>query len=211
MPSLHVQYGRVDALLTESATISRFLADAFPSHLIPTAGSVESALARARIDFFVDTYEVKIHDHGMGMMRLTNDAEREAHFDTMVYTIKSEIEPMLEDAAPFFAGSKTPTLAEVLIGPFVLRAHTYSRSGLTPPFIHERYSRCPVYWKWAQEVIENITSFYVTWDEKEGLASVKVRMAEHRAMVRKQVEAERAKIEAVAEKSKGEQVTGAGV
>lgn len=184
VPSLHIKYGAVDALVTESDIITQCLVDGFPSHLSPAKGSIEAALFHARTMFFVNTWVTKVHDRGMQQMRLQSEEEKEALVDSIVETIKTEIEPLLEDAAPFFGGSAKPTLAEILVGVFVLRAHAYSRNGLTRASIHEKYSGCPVYWKWAQAVME-IPSFHVTWDEATVLPNVRKRMAEHRKKMQK--------------------------
>ncbi|KAI1765440.1 glutathione S-transferase domain-containing protein [Hypoxylon sp. FL1150] len=43
-------------ILTESAVVSNFLADAYPSHLVPVSDAPGGAFLRAKIAFFVDTF-----------------------------------------------------------------------------------------------------------------------------------------------------------
>ncbi|KAL3439727.1 thioredoxin-like protein [Aspergillus insuetus] len=194
VPSLHIKHGGVDTIITESENIAWFIADAFPSHLMPPPDDVKTSLFRARVRWFADTYRVKVHDKAFGMIKCRMDEEGIAIVKEIVRHIQQEIEPHLLDAAPFFGGSAYPTLAEVIVGTHVLRAHSWSRHGLTPRFIHEQYStNCPVYWKWAQKVME-ITSFHVTWNEESALLQVKKRMSSHAEKIRKEVETERLRI-----------------
>lgn len=53
MPSLSYN----GEIITESAVVAQFLADAYPSHLVPTSSEEGGALKRARIAFFVDACE----------------------------------------------------------------------------------------------------------------------------------------------------------
>lgn len=41
-------------IITESAVVAQFLADTYPSHLLPASSDPNGALTRARIAFFVD-------------------------------------------------------------------------------------------------------------------------------------------------------------
>ncbi|CEJ82381.1 Putative Glutathione S-transferase domain-containing protein [[Torrubiella] hemipterigena] len=100
-------------IITESAVVSQFLIDAYPSHLVPTAGSPDAALQRARINFFVDTYFTKVNSLSTKFVLAKTDAEAEEVAAEFVKQLTKEVEPLLADAAPYFGGSKTLTLAEV--------------------------------------------------------------------------------------------------
>ena len=103
-----------DEIVTESAIVAQFLADAFPSHLLPAShSSPTAALTRARIAFFADTYATKVTGKLFGAMSGTTEEEKEAKTDEVVAAVEKEIEPLLTDAAPFFGGSDKMTLAEV--------------------------------------------------------------------------------------------------
>lgn len=100
-------------IITESGIVAQFLADAHPSHLVPTGGTPEAALARARINFFVDTYFTKANaQYHKALFAKTNE-EAEAASQEFLKQLEKEVEPLLSDAAPYFGGSKTLTLAEV--------------------------------------------------------------------------------------------------
>jgi glutathione S-transferase len=101
-------------ILTESAIVSQFLVDSHPSHLEKTSTEEGGALQRAQINFFVDTYFTKVNGLFFTAMRASEeDKEKEA--EVLVAAIVKEIEPLLQDAAPFFGGSSRLTLAEVKI------------------------------------------------------------------------------------------------
>ena len=99
-------------ILTESAIVSQFLVDSHPSHLQKTSSEEGGALQRAKINFFVDTYFTKVNGPFFAALRASEeDKEKEA--GAFVDTIAKEIEPLLQDAAPFFGGASRLTLAEV--------------------------------------------------------------------------------------------------
>lgn len=100
-------------IITESAIVAQFLADAYPSHLVPNAGTPEAALTRARINFFVDTFFSKVNSlYHKALFAKTNEEAEEASAE-FVKQLEKEVEPLLSDAGPYFGGSKTLTLAEV--------------------------------------------------------------------------------------------------
>jgi glutathione S-transferase len=116
-----VQRGLVPSLsyngqiITESAIVSQFLADAHPSHLLPPSNSVDGALQRARVAFFVDTFFSKALQHFWTGVRAADAAEKDAAAEELVKTIEKELEPLFPENAngPFFGGSERLTLAEV--------------------------------------------------------------------------------------------------
>lgn len=100
-------------IITESAIVANFLADEFPSTLVPKSTDTNGALIRARIAFFVDTYFSKAGGHFFKSMAGKTEEERSAATTDYVNAIVKEVEPLLADAAPFFGGSENLTLAEV--------------------------------------------------------------------------------------------------
>lgn len=103
-----------DEIITESAVVSHFLADAFPSHLLPASHESPTApLIRARISFFVDTWFSKVNHKMFEGFRCVTDKQREEKAGELVEAIKNEVEPLLKGCGPFFGGSKKMTLAEV--------------------------------------------------------------------------------------------------
>lgn len=102
-----------DEIITESAIVSQFLADAYPSHLVPKSGDFQSALTRARINFFVDTWFSKIGSYWFQIAIKDSGEEQETLVKEFLALLGKEIEPLLKDAGPFFGGSEKLTLAEV--------------------------------------------------------------------------------------------------
>lgn len=99
-------------VLTESSLIAQFLVDLYPGHLLKSSSERDGAVQRFRISFFVDTYFSKAHHFFDAAIQSSGEAENIAAHRYM-HTITTDIEPLLEDAAPFFGGSSRLTLAEV--------------------------------------------------------------------------------------------------
>jgi glutathione S-transferase len=100
--------------LTESGVIAQFLADLVPgSHLLPPSNTPDGALFRARVGFFVDTWNTKIGNFMFSLFRAQTPAESEKMSQEWVAAVRKEIEPLLADAGPFFGGQSRVTLAEV--------------------------------------------------------------------------------------------------
>jgi glutathione S-transferase len=91
--------------------VAQFLVDAYPSHLLPVAGDVDAALKRARINFFIDTWNTKANNF-LNRIASKDGEERDQLIDEWVAVVKKEIEPLLKDAKPYFGGSDKLTLAE---------------------------------------------------------------------------------------------------
>jgi len=100
-------------ILTESAVVTQFLADLYPSKLLPESGSPEGALRRARVAFFVDAFFTKVQSQGFKFGGAKTEEEIDAVADAYIAAVVKEIEPLLQDAAPFFGGAAEITLAEV--------------------------------------------------------------------------------------------------
>ena len=67
---------------------------------------------RARINFFVDTWFTKVNTFMYPILKAEGE-EKETLGSQLVAAVKKEIEPLLENAGPFFGGSEHITLAEV--------------------------------------------------------------------------------------------------
>lgn len=107
------------AVLTESAIVAQFLADAYPGRLAPASDATGGALARARLAFFADTYLSKAHPLSNKAFGAASAAEAEAFVAEYVAAVKKEVEPLLVGAKPYYGGSETLTIAEVR-GRFIL-------------------------------------------------------------------------------------------
>lgn len=116
------QRGQVPALvydghiITESAIVARFLADAHPSHLLPPSSGTENALYRARLDWFVDAFINKVNPHIFGGARAATEEDRDKSAEELVAAVAKDLEPRLvEGKGPYYGGSETLTLAEVSV------------------------------------------------------------------------------------------------
>ena len=115
MPSIKISNGILeDEILTESAIVSTFIAELFPSPTFwPASYSTPtSALERARISFFVDTFISKVNGLLYPILKSEGE-EKEKLGGDLVQVVEKEIEPLLKGAAPFFGGKESLTLAEV--------------------------------------------------------------------------------------------------
>ncbi|KAL2060879.1 hypothetical protein VTL71DRAFT_8931 [Oculimacula yallundae] len=155
-------------IVTESAIVAQFLVDSHPSHLVKTSTEAGGALQRARIAYFVDAYFSKVNGGFFGVLT-AEGAEKEKLAATFVDNIKKEIEPLLQDAAPFFAGSKKLTLAEVQTGSFILRIlglPKYEELNLLPKSILTGLeTKTPAFWKWANAVVAEKSVNFI-YDDK---------------------------------------------
>ncbi|KAK1242433.1 hypothetical protein MKX07_000419 [Trichoderma sp. CBMAI-0711] len=164
-------------VITESAIVAQFLADAHPSHLIPIGGTPERALTRARINFFVDTFFSKAHPHYHKALFASSEGEAEKAAAEFIKQLEKEVEPLLGDAGPYFAGSQTLTLAEVLTGSFILRLLALPKNGVGPEnLIKDLPAKTPNFYKWASAVVEH-PSVNGIWNEENVVARTKARLA----------------------------------
>ncbi|KAG8159177.1 hypothetical protein KVR01_010838 [Diaporthe batatas] len=152
-----------DQVIVESQIVCQFLCDVFPSHLCPPPTSTAGALRRARMSFFIDAYWTKYHTILFRLFESPTPAHEERVVDDAVDGIKAELEPLLADAAPFWGGSNQLTLAEVITGPFVIRARALSKHGVYPASLNKRIEEeAPSFHKWATATSghENIKRFF---------------------------------------------------
>ncbi|KAI3319566.1 thioredoxin-like protein [Xylariaceae sp. AK1471] len=149
VPSLAVD----NEIITESAVVSAFLTDAFPSHLVPASNDPNGALTRARIAFFVDAFMSKVNSSVYPLLMAKTDEERSTQAQKIVDALVKEVEPLLANAGPFFNGSDKLTLAEVLTGSFVIRLTTWPKYGLFPENLFKEISaKAPNFIRWAEAV-----------------------------------------------------------
>jgi len=100
-------------IIIESAIVSDFLANQYPSHLLPARDDPEYAVKRARIDVFVDAYITKFQQPLFKLFTAKTPEEEAVVVEGAITNLVKEVEPRLADAAPFFGGSEKLTQAEV--------------------------------------------------------------------------------------------------
>jgi glutathione S-transferase len=169
-------------IITESGIVAQFLADAHPSHLLPPSNTVEGALQRSRIAFFVDTFFSKVQGHFMASQRASSDADRAAAGEALVTAIEKELEPILasqKGSGPFFGGSEKLTLAEVLTGSFLLRLLSFHKPEIgwmredLPELLEKR---TPAFTKWAKATVQQESVNFI-WDEKSVVEQMRKKLA----------------------------------
>lgn len=170
-------------VLVESSIICQFLADMYPSHLCPPPTCAEGALQRARMSFFNDAYWTKFHTILFRLFEAPTEDDEEDIIDDAINGIIGEVEPLLTDAMPFWGGSQRLTLAEVITGPFVIRAMTLSKHGVYPKSLNAKaQEKAPHFYEWATAVSSH-ASITSVFDEKIHVA----RSLAKRARMRKAV------------------------
>ncbi|THY39634.1 putative glutathione S-transferase [Aureobasidium pullulans] len=166
-----------EEIITESGIVAQFLADARPSHLLPSSlHDPFSPLFRARLAFFVDTWNTKVQGNLYPMMKAEGE-EKEKLANETVAAIEKEIEPLLANAGPFFGGKDKPTLAEAIIAPFLIRFFAFSKEGnLLPSSLKKSIEALPNTGKWAKTVVE-LPSALTIWNEEDVVKRTSARVA----------------------------------
>ncbi|KIW18016.1 hypothetical protein PV08_02303 [Exophiala spinifera] len=155
-----------DLVLTESNLICQFLSDAYPGHLLKASSEAGGALQRFKTGYFVEVYFAKAHLFFDSTV-FSNDPDiKKAMATKYVDAIARHVEPLLTDAAPFFGESERPTLAEVLLGPFLLRVLALPKHDhLVPGSLPDALEReAPRFYAWAQ-IVTTVNSVTAIWDE----------------------------------------------
>ncbi|KAJ5648776.1 thioredoxin-like protein [Penicillium lividum] len=146
-------------IIFESAIIAQFLADSVVStHLTPRTGEIQGALMRERIAFFVETYFSKANIYYYPAIEAKVDEEAGVLGKRFAVAVVKEIEPLLQDADPFFGGSEMLTMAEVLTASFILRIFTlpYTENAPLPKtMVADLEEKAPKFYKWAQVVMKH--------------------------------------------------------
>jgi len=162
-------------ILIESQIIVQFLADVVPGVLAPVSNTPQGAFGRARINYFIDTWNTKVGSFMFNMFRAQTIAEREVFSKEWTTAIKKEIEPLLSDAKPFFGGSQSLTLAEVNVAPFVLRIYALAEADVLPKSLTDGLDALPNFTKWAQNV-RQVPSALGIWDAPKVVERTKERL-----------------------------------
>ncbi|KAK5139748.1 hypothetical protein LTR04_003359 [Oleoguttula sp. CCFEE 6159] len=153
-------------IITESAIVAHFLADARPSHLLPASGaSPTAALFRARVAFFLDTWSAKVAPFVWKTLQ-AQGAEQDAVCQAWLAALANEVEPLLAGAEPFFAGRDRLTLVEVNAAPFLLRMYALAEAGLVPRSFKDGLHALPRFSRWAERTMAE-SSVTQVWDEKD--------------------------------------------
>lgn len=160
--------------------MAQFLADSRPSHLLPASlHDPYAPLFRARLAFFVDTWNTKVQAYMYAIMK-AQGSEREEQANKLYSAIEKEIEPLLKDTsddAPFFGGRKELTLAEAITAPFLLRFYALSEDGeLIPKSLKQSLEKLPNVGRWAKATLAKESVLYI-WDEEKVLSRTKKRIA----------------------------------
>lgn len=117
------------------------------------------------MSFFIDAYWTKFHTTLFKLFEAPTSSDEEDIIKEALEGLASEVEPLLVDAAPFFGGSEKLTLAEVITGPFVIRAMTLSNHGVYPKILVKlARETTPNFFRWAMAV-SNHSSITSIFDE----------------------------------------------
>lgn len=168
-------------IFTESAVVAWLLADANPGKLVKASSESGGPQARARVNFFVDAYFSKFQSEMMKLYTAKTEEDSDKVIDAAVKGLVKEVEPLLQDANPFFGGSSKITMAEVLTGSFILRLISFSKAGIFPAKTATAIAeQAPNFWKWAQATAAhpNVNAIY---DEDKVIAATSARIAKMRA------------------------------
>ncbi|KIW30573.1 uncharacterized protein PV07_06309 [Cladophialophora immunda] len=178
-------------VITESAVVTQFLADAHPSPLLPPTGPVGAALTRARVAFFVDAFISKALPQIFAGQRAQTEADKDAAAQDLVAALVKEVEPLFnwggQGNGPYFGGSDRLTLAEVQTGPFLLRllAFTKPEYGILSPKLDALLAeKTPKFLAWASKVVQEPSVTYI-WNEKAVADRTKARFAKLAAAEKK--------------------------
>ena len=115
----------------------------------------------------------------MSAMQAADEKGQEEKANQIVAAIKKEIEPLLENANPYFGGSETLTLAEALTGPFLLRLKAFGKAGMVHEALVKGLQTTPKFQKWVDKVTsqESVTS---VWNEEKVVSHYKERLEKAR-------------------------------
>ncbi|KAK5071628.1 hypothetical protein LTR64_004593 [Lithohypha guttulata] len=155
----------------ESALVVHYLIDAFPylsGHIYPVAKDPKSAYHRYTLNLLLDTWMNKVNSSLMRAQVMAGTDEVPTAADDPFEAIKTHIEPQLAKVTghgkgPFFGGAERLTLFEILVAPFVLRAHEFSNDKILAKSFAERLDTLPAYSKWAAAVLAQKSVTYI-WD-----------------------------------------------
>lgn len=72
-----------------------------------------------------------------------------------------------------------PKQLQILTGPFVLRIHDFSNSGIHPASLAEKLGSLPAYTKWSKALAAHESVTYI-WNKEDMVARTKSRLPEMR-------------------------------
>jgi glutathione S-transferase len=172
-------------IITESGIVAQFLADAHPvtetgtgtvskAGLLLPLNSLDGAIQRARIAYFVDACVSKVYPVLVGI--IMNGESHNTSTERLVDVIEKDIEPLLaltsdEGRERFFGGSESLTLAEVLVGPFLLWIFTLVKTEygvLSGDLVSALQIRAPRFESWGARVVAHESVRHVLDEEWVG-------------------------------------------
>ncbi|KAJ0413803.1 putative glutathione S-transferase [Aspergillus carlsbadensis] len=170
-------------IIAESGIIAQFLADAHPAvetemgikaGLLLPSDSFDGAIQRARVSFFVDAWVSKVYPTLVGI--IMNGESHETSTEGLVEVIEKEVELLLvstsgDGGERFFGGSETLTLAEVLVGPFLLWIFTLVKTEygvLSGNLVSVLRERAPRFASWGVRVFAHESVRHVLDEEWVG-------------------------------------------
>ncbi|KAK6523325.1 hypothetical protein TWF281_001304 [Arthrobotrys megalospora] len=176
-----------ETIVNESLVIIYFLGNLLPNHLLPAAVTgVQVAVDRARIFYFINTWENKINPlfEKVYIASFAGQKEAKEVEDLLVAAIKKEIEPLLKkeerDREGLFLGGKDKfTMAEVVVAPLMLRLFAFVHGGLLPQSLKSNLLALPYFGKWAREIVKN-ENLLKEWDEAKFLEGSKAKLQQFR-------------------------------
>ncbi|KAI9847564.1 MAG: hypothetical protein M1837_002138 [Sclerophora amabilis] len=177
VPALQLPTGEI---IIESGIVAQYLADASPSHLLPASNSPGAALFRAKVNIFVSTFFDKALPVMMAALGVTDPKEAEAKAQDFVAVLEKEIEPLLQDAAPFFGGSEKLTLAEVQAASFILRLYSWPKYGVISSSLPTALDRLPNFSRWAKAIHASKSATKI-YDEEKSSEKIKAKVEKMRA------------------------------
>ncbi|KAK2936830.1 Glutathione S-transferase, N-terminal [Fusarium oxysporum f. sp. vasinfectum] len=137
-------------IITESAIVAQFLADAHPSHLLPASTDKNGPLTRARVAFFADAYSNKV----------------QAHIGKAIYRAQTEeeVNQAVDDAV---AGPYSSIRHSTAI---LRQARPPANQSPLPP-----REETPNFYKWAQAISKNPSVLKIYDEDRVVEASKRVR------------------------------------
>ncbi|WVF67785.1 hypothetical protein IAT40_002546 [Kwoniella sp. CBS 6097] len=145
------------SLLTESGIIANFLADAHPG-LLPS-----SPIERARLNFISDAWGNFALRPFFKIFFAKTEQDAETAAKDFVDIVAKEVEPAIIEAKQesgkkgvWAGGNDNITIAEVFVGPFLLRLSSYTNAGFAPSsLLSDLQKRAPNFYAWAEAAKAN--------------------------------------------------------
>lgn len=162
-----------DDILYESLITTELIADLFPqAGLLPT-DPIARAFLRLTVDRFMASVQTAFHSVATA---------KEGAAETLLQGIRTFL-PYLDKVGPYAANSKSFTLAEALVGPFLARLYLAGRNGFVEEKVWKEITTAPefhAFHTWATLVIEH-PAVKSTFNEEANLAGIKARLAASKA------------------------------